>query len=130
MTTGDDADAPTREAIDAFIARHAHGARRDPTGDFWWMQPLCPPGTLEALDAFRQLHRDLQQWLMAKGRRDAKDVRFWDAAEARRQGHAYGGDAAGPDRLADRAEALARRTAHGPLLFGQNIPVSGQAALP
>ncbi len=86
----DDASRPTQEQIDAFFARHAQEARRDPTKDFSWMQPLCPPDTLDALDAFRQLHRELQQWVTGKGRRDPENVRFWDAAEASRQGHAYG----------------------------------------
>ena len=55
MTTDDNADELTEDQK-AFFARHAHEARRDPTRDFWWMQPLCPPATLDALDAFRQLH--------------------------------------------------------------------------
>jgi hypothetical protein len=89
-TKEDQATKPTQEEIQAFFARHAHEARRDPTQDFWWMQPLCPPDTLDALDAFRQLHRELQQWLTDKGRRDARNVKFWDAADALRNGHVYG----------------------------------------
>jgi hypothetical protein len=54
-----EAGAPTAEEIAAFFARHAREARRDPTKDFWWMSPLCPPATMDALDAFRQLHGEL-----------------------------------------------------------------------
>jgi hypothetical protein len=89
MPTDDDARELT-EAQKAFFARHAHEARRDVTKDFWWMQPLCPPNTLDAVDAFRQLHRELQQWVADKGRSDASNVQFWDAAEAKRQGRVYG----------------------------------------
>jgi hypothetical protein len=90
MTADDAAGGPTQEEIDAFFARHAHEARRNPEKDFWWMQPLCPPTTLDALDAFRQLHQELRQWVADKGRRDMNNVKFWDAAEALRQGHVYG----------------------------------------
>jgi hypothetical protein len=90
MTADSDTKKPTDEEIKAFFARHAHEAHRDPTKDFWWMQPLCPPETLDALDAFRQLHRELQAWVAGKGRRDADNVNFWDADDAKRQGHAYG----------------------------------------
>jgi hypothetical protein len=89
MATNDDAPELTAD-MKAFFARHAHEARRDPTKDFWWMQPLCPPVTLDALDAFRQLHQELRQWVAGKGRRDAGNVTFWDAAEALRRGHVYG----------------------------------------
>jgi hypothetical protein len=92
MATLDDHEtrAPTEEEIKAFFARHAGEARRNPAKDFWWMQPLCPPETMDALDAFRQLHRELREWVTGKGRRDAGNVLFWDAAEALRQGHVYG----------------------------------------
>jgi len=90
LATEDDAREPTPEEIAAFFARHAGEARRDPAKDFWWLSPLCPPTTLDALDAFRQLHQELQQWVTDKGRRDAGNIRFWDAAEAIRQGHVYG----------------------------------------
>src|SRR3954471_11823134 len=86
----DEARAPTQEEIDAFFARHRGEARRDPTKDFWWLAPLCPPTDMDALDAFRQLHRELRQWVADKGRKDAKNVQFWDADEAMRQGHVYG----------------------------------------
>jgi hypothetical protein len=92
MASPDDEDAyhPTQEEIDAFFARHAGEARRKPERDFWYMSPLCPPTTLDALDAFRQLHRELREWLADKGRRDVNNVKFWDADEALRQGHVYG----------------------------------------
>lgn len=88
MTTDDDARELTEEQK-AFFARHAHEPRRYPQRDFWWMQPLCPSATLDALDAFQQLHRELKQWVADKGRRDAHNVTFWDVAEVVRQGHVY-----------------------------------------
>jgi hypothetical protein len=45
---------------------------------------------MDALDAFRQLHRELQEWVRDKGRKDANNIKFWDAEEALRQGHVYG----------------------------------------
>lgn len=128
MDTPDDNDAakPTEEEIAAFFARHAHEATMNPEEDFWWLSPLCPPTTLDALDAFRQLHRELKEWVADKGRPDADNVLFWDAAEALRQGHVYGDPAplaqiawlTGPEHwpailLMGRSYGAARTFLHG-----------------
>ena len=110
---------PTQEEIDAFFARHRGEARRDQTKDFWWMQPLCPPETMDALDAFRQLHRELREWVTGKGRRDAVNILFWDAVEAIRQGHVYGD----PPPLAQIAWRTGPRDWPALLLMGARIAV-------
>jgi hypothetical protein len=86
MTTEDDATAPTSEEIKAFFSRPARAARRNPAKDFWWMSPLCPPTTLDALDAFRRLLEELRQWVADKGHHAAKNVRSSDTAKARPYG--------------------------------------------
>lgn len=86
----DDAPELTEEEIKAFFARHPYSPRRDLTKDFWWLSPLCPPTGMDALDAFRQLHRELREWVTHKGRRDAGNIKYWDAAEVLRRGHVYG----------------------------------------
>ena len=107
---------PTEEEIKAFFARHAREARLDPTKDFWWLSPLCPPAGMDALDAFRQLHRELRQWVTDKGRRDAGNMRFWDAAEALRRGHVYGD----PPPLAQIAWLTGPRDWPARLLMGRS----------
>jgi hypothetical protein len=70
----------------------AHGGHMltDADTDFWWMQPLCPPTTLDALEAFRQLHRELKAWVADNRRHDADKMEFWHADEAKRRKHVYG----------------------------------------
>lgn len=87
-------DEPTQEEIDAFFKRHAGEAYRDPTKDFWYMSPLCPSSELDAFEAIKQLHKELQQWVEGKkyGRSKRyvpKDIELWDAQTLLNKGHVY-----------------------------------------
>jgi hypothetical protein len=58
--------------------------------DLWQMTPHCPPKTMDALDAVRQLYRDIQEWV-ARAEMDPTNVQCWGAQQAKEKGHCYGG---------------------------------------
>ena len=72
-----DSEEPARK-----ITRHA--------ADLWQTTPLCPPKTMDALDAARKLHREIQDWVVRVGL-DPAEVEWWGAQEAREKGHCHGG---------------------------------------
>jgi len=56
-----------QEIIRQFFEYHAKNMREDPYYNFWDGSPLCPSYDLDALEAAKQLHRELQEWVKSKG---------------------------------------------------------------
>ena len=50
--------------------------------------PLCPPASLDGLDAFKKLHEELRQWVVTRGYK-AAEIEFWDESTVKKKGRAY-----------------------------------------
>jgi hypothetical protein len=71
------------ESLEAFFRFHARDAHRPPADSLWSMTPLCPPKTVDALEAARQLHHDIRQWV-ADGGFDPQAVEFRSGPKAKK----------------------------------------------
>ena len=97
-----DSEEPARK-----VTRH--------TADLWRTTPQCPPKTMDALDAARQLHREIQDWVAHRGGPGGGGM----VGSAGGEGEGplpWRAVSAGPGRLAERPEGLARRPSGGPFL--------------
>jgi hypothetical protein len=81
-------DMSQEEKTRAFFEFNTRNVKQPRPGSLWHTTPLCPPKTMDALEAAQQLHRDIRQWVAGTGA-DPQEVEFRSAEDARKKWKPY-----------------------------------------
>ena len=102
------------EAREAFVRFPEEETHRQSPDDFWALTPLCPPSTVDALEAARRLHRDIREWVGAGGFDPAAvEFRTGPAATQTRDGRAPLAQIAWPQGPQDWPAGLLQGRSYG-----------------